>query len=60
MSMKTLWVMQLPSDVVRDGFGLELRGDPYRVAAGVFRCDADHSDCSLPTSLLVSHCRVPI
>jgi hypothetical protein len=35
--------MQLASDVVRDGLGLELLGEPYRVAAEVFRCDADHT-----------------
>ena len=35
--------MQLASDVIRDGLGLELLGDPYRVAAEVFRCDADHT-----------------
>jgi hypothetical protein len=41
--MKAPWKLQLASDVVRDGLGLELLGDPYRVAAEVFRCDADHT-----------------
>ncbi len=35
--------MQLASDVVRNGLGLELLGEPHRVAAEVFRCDADHT-----------------
>ena len=35
--------MQLASDVVRDGLGLELLGEPYRIVAEVFRCDADHT-----------------
>jgi hypothetical protein len=40
--MKTPWKMQLASDVIRDGLGLELLGEPHRVAAEVFRCDANH------------------
>ena len=41
--MKVPWKMQLASDVVRDGLGLELLGDADCVAAEVFRCDADHT-----------------
>jgi len=41
--MKPPWTMQLASDVIRDGLGLELLGDPHRVVAEVFRCDADHT-----------------
>jgi hypothetical protein len=41
--MKPPWTTQLASDVVRDGLGLELLGEPYRVAAEVFRCDVDHT-----------------
>jgi hypothetical protein len=35
--------MQLASDVVRNGLGLELLVEPHRVVAEVFRCDADHT-----------------
>jgi hypothetical protein len=41
--MKSPWSVQLASDVVRDGLGLELLGEPHRVVAEVFRCDADHT-----------------
>jgi hypothetical protein len=41
--VKPPWKVQLASDVVRDGLGLELLGEPHRVAAEVFRCDADHT-----------------
>jgi hypothetical protein len=41
--MRGPWTMQVASDVLRDGLGLELVGFPYRVAAEVFRCDADHT-----------------
>jgi hypothetical protein len=40
--MKAPWKIQLASDIVRDGLGLELLGEPDRVAAEVFRSDADH------------------
>ena len=35
--------MQLASDVIRDGRGLELLDGTDRIVAEVFRCDADHS-----------------
>ncbi len=35
--------MQMASDVIRDGLGLELLDRRGRVVAEVFRCDADHS-----------------
>jgi hypothetical protein len=35
--------MQLASDIVRDGLGLELLGAAGQVVAEVFRCDADHT-----------------
>ena len=35
--------MQLASDVIRDGLGLELLVEPNRIAAEVFRCDAEHT-----------------
>jgi hypothetical protein len=35
--------MQLASDVIRDGLGLELLVEPYRITAEVFRCDAEHT-----------------
>ena len=41
--MKQPWRMQLASDIVRDGLGLELLVEPNRVAAEVFRCDANHT-----------------
>ena len=41
--MKPPWTIQLASDIVRDGLGLELLETPYRVVAEVFRCDADHT-----------------
>ena len=34
---------QIASDVIRDGLGLELVDHICKVAAEVFRCDADHS-----------------
>jgi hypothetical protein len=37
------WRMQLASDVVRDGLGLELLDESGVVVAEVFRCDADHT-----------------
>ena len=35
--------MQVASDVVRDGLGVELLAGDSEVVAEVFRCDADHS-----------------
>ena len=50
--------MQVASDIVRDGLGLELVVEPNRVAAEVFRCDADHAvrvrlfEDGIPTEVL--------
>jgi len=41
--MKRPWSTQLASDVARDGIALELLVEPHRVAAEVFRCDADRT-----------------
>jgi hypothetical protein len=41
--MKEPWTVQVASDVIRDGLGLELLDGSDQVAAEVFRCDADRS-----------------
>jgi hypothetical protein len=43
ITMKPPWTMQLASDVIRDGLGLELLDGLGDTAAEVFRCDADCS-----------------
>jgi hypothetical protein len=35
--------MQLASDIIRDGLGLELLDRAGNVVGEVFRCDADHT-----------------
>ena len=37
------WRMQVASDIVRDGLGVELLDSDDQVVAEVFRCDADHT-----------------
>lgn len=41
--MKATWTMQVVSDVIRDGLGLELIDGSNQIAAEVFRCDADQT-----------------
>ena len=64
--MKAPWTTQLASDVIRDGLRFELVNEHDRVAAEVFRCDADHSvtvnvfENSLPEDVLdefIEHAR---
>jgi len=59
--------MQVASDVIRDELGLELLDGSDRIAAEVFRCDADHSvtvrvfEESVPSNVLaelVEHARI--
>jgi hypothetical protein len=37
------WSLQLASDVIRDGLGVELLDATRAIRAEVFRCDADHT-----------------
>ena len=37
------WRLQLASDIVRDGLGLELLSAADAITGEIFRCDADHS-----------------
>jgi hypothetical protein len=37
------WRVQVASDVIRDGLGLELISPTGDIAGEIFRCDADHS-----------------
>lgn len=66
LPMHAPWTMQIASDVIRDGLGLELVDSSGDIAAEVFRCDADHSvtvrrfDDSVPDDVLaelVDHAR---
>jgi hypothetical protein len=41
--MQPPWQMQIASDVIRDGLGVELLDGDGNIAAEVFRCDADHT-----------------
>ena len=41
--MKPPWKLQMASDIIRDGLGLELLDGEDNIAAEVFRCDADHT-----------------
>ena len=41
--MQPPWQLQIASDVIRDGLGVELLDGDGSVAAEVFRCDADHT-----------------
>lgn len=42
------WRLQVASDVVRDGLGVELVNHKNEVIAEVFRCDAKHTvSCTL-------------
>ncbi|MNV90918.1 hypothetical protein D3C71_1853490 [compost metagenome] len=43
MTESIVWRIQVASDVVRDGLGVELLDAKDQVAAEVFRCDADHT-----------------
>ncbi len=37
------WSLQVASDIIRDGLGVELLDASRRIRAEVFRCDADHT-----------------
>jgi hypothetical protein len=37
------WSLQVASDVIRDGLGVELLDARRMIRAEVFRCDADHT-----------------
>jgi hypothetical protein len=39
--MKAPWTLQVASDVIRDGLGIELLNHRDDIVAEVFRCDAD-------------------
>jgi hypothetical protein len=41
--MQSPWHLQIASDVIRDGLGMELLDGVENIAAEVFRCDADHT-----------------
>lgn len=53
--MKQPWRMQLASDIVRDGLGLELLVEQNRVAAEVFRCDTNHTVTVVAEGLVQKH-----
>jgi hypothetical protein len=67
--MRAPWTMQVASDVIRDGLGLELLDASLDVVAEVFRSDRDHTvtvrvfDSAIPEDVvaeLVQHARTAL